>query len=142
MSLNNKTKVTVETTIQLSAPEVWDLWTNPDHITKWNFASDDWQCPKAENDLRPGGRFTSRMEAKDGSMGFDFSGIYNQVDPNRLITYTMDDRRNVTVKFSEERGQTKVTEIFETEGIHSVEEQKNGWQSILNNFKKYAESVS
>lgn len=142
MSLNNKTKVTVETTIQLSAPEVWDLWTNPDHITKWNFASDDWQCPKAENDLRPGGQFTSRMEAKDGSMGFDFSGIYSQVDPNRLITYTMDDRRNVTVKFSEERGQTKVTEIFETEGIHSVEEQKNGWQSILNNFKKYAESVS
>lgn len=140
MKKTGDSKITVETTIQLPAEKVWELWTAPEHITNWNFASDDWQCPHAENDLRPGGQFSSRMEAIDGSMGFDFSGVYDEVDPYQLIAYTMDDGRKVTIRFLEDGDETKIIETFESENTHTAGEQKKGWQSILNNFRSYAES--
>lgn len=135
----SKTIITVEATINAPIDIVWNCWTNPEHITKWNFASDDWHSPKAENDLRVGGKFTSRMEAKDGSFGFDFSGIYTNVKTNELIEYTLGDERKVSVSFIGEHGTTKVIESFEAETENSEELQRGGWQMILNNFKKHAE---
>ncbi|MFC6998463.1 SRPBCC family protein [Rufibacter roseus] len=140
METKDKTTVTVETTIQMPADQVWEFWTKPEHITQWNCATDTWQCPRAENDLTPGGRFLSRMEAKDGSMGFDFSGIYEQVIPNRQLVYRLDDGRLVRVDFSDMGNETKVTENFEVEELNSLDLQRTGWQAILDNFKKYAES--
>lgn len=140
MKTNNRTKITVQTMVGQPTDKVWNLWTLPEHITKWNYASNEWQCPWAENDLRPGGTFVSRMESRDGNTGFDFEGIYEKVMPNRLITYTMSDGRRVKVMFHEQRGNTTITEVFEAEGTHSMEEQRDGWQAILNNFKKYAET--
>lgn len=140
MATQEKINITVEATINAPVEKVWKLWTSPEHITKWNSASDDWHSPSAENDLRVGGRFTSRMEAKDGSMGFDFGGVYDEVKTNELIKYTMDDERKVSVSFSKEDGKTKVVETFEAEGTNPAEMQRDGWQAILNNFKKYAES--
>lgn len=119
---------------------VWSFWTEPDHITQWNNASDDWHTPWAKNDLVPGGRFIARMEAKDGSMGFDFGGTYDEVVEHRKIAYTLDDNRKVTVSFSETDSGTRVVEEFEAEDENSVELQQQGWQAILNNFKKYTES--
>ena len=126
----------------MNAPveKVWKLWSGPEHITKWNNASPDWHTPRAENDLRVGGRFLSRMEAKDGSMGFDFGGVYNEVRPNELIEYTMDDGRNVSVNFTPNGNQTKIVSTFEAETMNSEEMQRTGWQAILDNFKKYAEA--
>lgn len=141
MKNTERTKITVTTTVQRPAEKVWKLWTAPEYITKWNFASDDWQCPEAENDLRPSGTFRSRMEAKDGSMGFDFSGVYDEVTPYTLIVYTIDDGRRVKVLFSEQNGETNVTETFEAEDTHTLDQQKEGWQSILDNFKNYAETI-
>lgn len=133
-------KITIETMIKAPIVKVWENWTNPIHIVKWNNASDDWHTPHATNDLRTGGSFTSRMEARDGSMGFDFGGTYDDVQPYRLIAYTLGDGRKVDIRFSEENGQVKVVETFETEQTHPVEMQRMGWQSILDNFKKYTES--
>lgn len=141
MATAEKTNITVEATVNAPVEKVWKLWTSPEHITKWNQASDDWHSPSAQNDLRVGGRFTSRMEAKDGSMGFDFGGVYDEVKTNELIKYTMDDDRKVSVLFKEEGGKTKVTETFEAESSNSVDMQRDGWQAILNNFKKYAEAT-
>lgn len=135
-----KTSVTVKTTVNCPASKAWDLWTRPEHITKWNAASDDWHTPHATNDLRPGGKFTSRMEAKDGSMGFDFGGTYKDVKQHAFISYEMDDGRNVQVAFTPKGNQTEITETFEAEGQNPVEMQKTGWQSILDNFRKYAEN--
>ncbi len=135
----DKTNITVETKVNASPEKVWRYWTGPDHITKWNFASDDWHSPTATNDLKVGGRFTSRMEAKDGSMGFDFGGTYSKVKSNEHIAYTMDDGRKVEVHFKEEGGNTHVIETFEAESQNSIDLQRNGWQAILNNFKKYTE---
>ena len=132
-------KITVEVLVNKSLPEVWDLWTNPKHVTQWNHASDDWHSPKAENDLKPGGKFCFRMEAKDGSMGFDFNGVYSEVLVNEKIAYTIEGGRSVEIFFSQEGEQSKIVEVFEAEGENPIEIQKNGWQSILNNFKKYAE---
>jgi uncharacterized protein YndB with AHSA1/START domain len=140
MEPKDKTKITVESTINAPVEKVWKLWTLPEHITKWNYASDDWHTPKAENDLRVGGKFLSRMEAKDGSFGFDFGGVYDEVKTNELIAYTIGDGRKVKVIFTNQGNTTKVTETFEAESQNSIEMQKNGWQAILNNFKKYAES--
>jgi uncharacterized protein YndB with AHSA1/START domain len=114
----------------------------PEHITKWNSASDDWHTPYAENDLRTGGKFLSRMEAKDGSFGFDFGGVYDEVIPNKLIAYTMGDSRKVKVDFAANGNSTTVTTNFEAETENTIELQKNGWQAILNNFKKYVEATS
>ena len=136
----NTTKITIETMISADAQKVWDYWSKPEHITKWNFASDDWHCPKAENDLRVGGKLSSRMEAKDGSFGFDFEAIYNEVIDQKKITYTMTDGRQATTNFENQGGKTKVSTTFDVENENPVEMQKTGWQSILNNFKKYVES--
>jgi uncharacterized protein YndB with AHSA1/START domain len=132
-------KITIKTTIEAPIVKVWSFWTEPAHITKWNFATDEWQCPSATNDLRPNGEFNWRMEAKDGSMGFDFTGIYDEVKVNQLIAYKMSDGRGVEIHFSETDGSVTITEMFEAEGTNSDEQQRAGWQAILNNFKKYVE---
>lgn len=139
MEEKTKTAITIEATILTPVEKVWKLWTTPHHIMKWNNASSDWHTPRAENDLRVGGRFVSHMAAKDGSMGFDFGGTYDEVKMNERIAYTMDDDRKVTIIFTGSDGQTKVSETFEAESENSIELQRTGWQAILNNFKKYAE---
>jgi uncharacterized protein YndB with AHSA1/START domain len=140
METANKTVLTVATTVSAPVEKVWKYWTEPAHITKWSTASDDWHTPTAENDLRPGGRFTSRMEAKDGSMGFDFGGIYDNVTPHEFIEYTLDDTRKVKINFSTDGDTTIISESFEAENENPVEMQQFGWQSIMNNFKKYTEA--
>ena len=135
-----KTVITVESTIEAPVEKVWESWTQPKHIVNWCNASDDWHTPRAENDLRVGGNFVSRMEAKDGSMGFDFGGTYDAVRKNEYIEYTMEDGRKVQIKFFPEGEETKVVESFEAESLNPVELQKGGWQAILDNFKKYTES--
>lgn len=135
----NKT-ITIESTINAPIEKVWKCWTTPGDIMQWNNASPDWHTPSAENDLRPGGKFTSRMEAKDGSMGFDFGGTYDEVETYKIISYTLDDNRKVAVNFSSTGNTTHVVETFETESTHSEEMQRAGWQSILDNFKKYVEN--
>lgn len=132
-------KISVETTVQAPVGKVWEYWTEPIHMTKWNFASDDWHSPFAENDLREGGKFISRMEAKDGSFGFDFSGVYNEIKLLEVIAYTMEDGRTAKIAFSEQGNATKVIETFDAETTNSIELQQQGWQAILNNFKKYVE---
>ena len=139
METNNHEMVTVETNVGLPVQKVWELWSLPEHITKWNSASDDWHTPRAENDLRTGGKFTARMEAKDGSFGFDFGGVYDEVVDLQLIRYTMGDGRKVEVRFAEKNGNTSVVERFDPEQTNPVDMQRTGWQSILDNFKKYAE---
>jgi len=133
--------ITIEATIKAPLEKVWDLWTTSEHITKWNNASEDWHTPRAENDLRVGGKFLWRMEAKDGSAGFDFTGTYDEIKLNELIAYTIEGGRKVRIVFAPLGNYTLVTESFEPENENSEEMQKNGWQSILDNFKKYVESL-
>ena len=140
MDIQEKTIITVRTTIYAPVEKVWNLWTDPVHIIHWNFASDDWHTPKAENDLRAGGRFLARMEAKDGSAGFDFTGKYSKVEQNRQLEYIMDDGRNVQVLFIPQGNVTTVMEAFEAEQTNSYEMQQSGWQAILDNFRKYVEA--
>ena len=140
MTTQERTKITVESTVKAPVEKVWKFWNGPEHITKWAFASPEWHTPRAENDLRVGGSFTSRMEAKDGSMGFDFAGVYDDVKPNEYIAYTMEDGRRVSIKFSGKGNETKVVETFEAESENPVEMQKGGWQAILDNFKNYVEA--
>ena len=140
METANKTSITVEATVNAPVEKVWKLWSGPEHITKWANASDDWHTTRAENDLREGGKFLSRMEAKDGSFGFDFGGVYDQVKNNELIEYTLGDGRKVKIIFTGKGNETKVVETFDAEETNPVEMQRGGWQAILNNFKKYAES--
>lgn len=139
METNQPTKVTVQAVVQAPVAKVWSYWTEPEHITKWNQASDDWHAPKAENDLRAGGTFLTRMEAKDGSMGFDFGGVYDEVKPLELISYTLGDGRKVEILFAAQGQETKVVETFDAESSHPVEFQQAGWQAIMDNFKKYVE---
>jgi uncharacterized protein YndB with AHSA1/START domain len=141
METASKTLITIENTVHAPVAKVWDFWTTPDHITKWNSPSDDWHSPSAQNDLRVGGKFLARMEAKDGSYGFDFGGIYDEVVSNKRIAYTLGDGRKVEVDFTANGNETKVVEKFEAETEHSIEMQKDGWQAILDNFKKYTESI-
>ncbi len=131
--------ITIENTIDAPVERVWELWTRPEHIIKWAFASDDWEAPYAENEVRVGGRFKTVMAAKDGSTSFDFAGTYTAVIPHELIVYIIDDRRKVVVKFQPMGVQTKVTETFEPENTNPKDMQRAGWQTILDNFKKYAE---
>jgi uncharacterized protein YndB with AHSA1/START domain len=140
METDDKKTITVENTIHAPLDKVWSLWTDPQHIKNWNNASDDWYTPSAENDLKVGGKFVSRMESKDGKFGFDFEGIYDEVKVNELISYTLGDGRKVKISFSDENDETKISETFEAENTHSIEMQKDGWQAILNNFKKYVEA--
>ena len=135
-----KKPITVQATVNAPIEKVWKLWSLPEHITKWNSASEDWHTPRAENDLRTGGKFSSRMEARGGSFGFDFGGVYDKVKEHELIEYTMGDGRKVKISFSEEDGSTKVVETFDAESQNSIEMQQSGWQAILDNFKKYTES--
>lgn len=140
METATKTKVTVQATVNAPVEKVWKLWSTPEDITQWNAASDDWHTPWAKNDLRVGGAFTARMEAKDGSFGFEFGGIYDSVETNHLIEYTLGDGRKVEVIFESKGDVTEVIETFEAENTHPVEFQKAGWQAIMDNFKKYAET--
>jgi uncharacterized protein YndB with AHSA1/START domain len=141
MNATDQATITVEATVSGPVQKVWDTWSNPEHITKWCNASDDWHTPHAENDLREGGKFLTRMEAKDGSFGFDFWGVYDEVKPNELITYTMGDGRKVKILFASDGGITKITETFDPETTNPIEMQKGGWQAILDNFKKYTEAL-
>lgn len=134
------TKITIEATVKAPVSKVWNHWTHPEHIVNWNFASDDWHCPRATNDLRPGGKYMARMEAKDGSFGFDFEAIYDEVEDQRKMVYTMPDGRTVISTFEELGSATKVVTIFDAEQTNPIEMQREGWQSILNNFKKYTEA--
>ena len=138
---NKATKITVEATVNAPVEKVWKSWSEPEHIKNWCAASQDWHAPKAENDLRTGGTFNTRMEAKDGSFGFDFGGVYDNVKKNELIEYTMGDGRKVRVTFSPSGEQTKIVETFDAEATNPVEMQRGGWQAILDNFKKYTESI-
>ncbi|MBU4439084.1 MAG: SRPBCC family protein [Firmicutes bacterium] len=139
MKTEQTSTIVVEVIVNAPAELVWKYWSEPEHITQWNSASDDWFTPHAENDLRPGGKFLSRMEAKDGSFGFDFSGAYDEVKANAHIAYTLDDKRKVSIDFIAQENKTKIIERFEAENENSIELQKNGWQSILDRFKNYVE---
>jgi uncharacterized protein YndB with AHSA1/START domain len=141
MSEQVKTVLTVQSTINAPVEKVWEYWNGPEHIVKWAAASDDWHTTKAENDLRVGGRFVSRMEAKDGSFGFDFGGIYDEVRTNEYIAYTLGDSRKVNISFSQDGDNTTVVENFDAEQTHPVEMQQAGWQAIMDNFKKYTETA-
>lgn len=132
----------VETSVQAPLEKTWKSFTETEHITQWNHASDDWVSPRAENDLRKGGRFTYRMEAADGSEGFDFTGTYDEVVPHERISYTMDDGRRVEVTFLTEGDYTRVVTKFDPETENPLEFQRAGWQAILDNFKTYTEEVS
>ncbi len=133
--------IRTETTIKVPIEKVWRYWSEPAHITKWTFASDDWECPHAENDLREGGKFLTRMSAKDGSASFDVVGTYTAVIPHEKIEYIMADGRAVSVVFEQaDTGSVKVIQGFEPEQENNEEMQRSGWQAILNNFKIYAEN--
>lgn len=136
---SEKQKITVTTIVDAPIEKVWKTWTTPQDIMQWNNASPDWHTPRAENDLRKGGSFSARMEAKDGSFGFDFGGTYDDVIENQLIEYTLEDDRKVIINFTKIGHQTEVEETFEAESENSIELQRNGWQAILDNFKKYTE---
>ena len=131
--------ITVETTVNAPVEKAWETFSKPEHITKWAFATDEWHAPRAENDLRTGGKFSTRMEAKDGSMGFDFGGVYDEVREHEHISYTMGDGRKVKVDFIPEGNNTRIVESFDAETTHSVEMQRGGWQAILDNYRNYTE---
>lgn len=141
METQKNTRITVEAIINAPITKVWESWNKPEHITKWCAASEDWHAPKAENDLQTGGKFFTRMEAKDGSFGFDFGGVYDEVITNKKIAYTMEDGRGVQIWFEDNGSNTKVTETFDAENENPIEMQRAGWQSILDNFKKYTEAI-
>lgn len=135
-------KITVEAIVNAPLSVVWKCWTTPQDIEQWNAASDDWCCPKATNDLRVGGTFSARMEAKDKSHGFDFEGTYTSVTPQQHIAYTLGDDRTIDIHFEEVADGVKVTETFDTEDENSVEMQRAGWQAIMDRFKAHTESVA
>ena len=132
--------ILVETEIKAAVEVVWKFWTTPDDIIQWNSASADWCTTRATNDMKAGGKFSYRMEAKDGSFGFDFEGTYTKIALNQQICYVLGDDRNVNIIFSTNQGNTRIVEEFEAENTHPVDHQKFGWQSILNNFKSYVET--
>jgi uncharacterized protein YndB with AHSA1/START domain len=131
-------KITVQTTVHAAIGKVWAAYTTPEDIVQWNAASDDWHTVKASVDLRDGGAFSSRMEAKDGSFGFDFAGTYTNVVPHCLIEYAIGDR-TAKVEFDERSDGVRVTVSFDAEPTHSIEQQQAGWQAILNNFARHVE---
>jgi uncharacterized protein YndB with AHSA1/START domain len=138
--MNTTTKITVDTFVNAPLGRVWNAWNNPADIQQWNAAADDWHTTKTTVDLREGGTFRSRMEAKDGSQGFDFEGTYTRVVPNKTIAYRMSDGREVTVEFAERPGGVQVTETFDPETENTPELQRQGWQAILDNFKRHVEA--
>jgi uncharacterized protein YndB with AHSA1/START domain len=134
-------KITVETLVKATLNSVWDTWNNPDDINQWNAASDDWHTTHSTVDLREGGKFSARMEAKDGSAGFDFEGTYTRVVPQKVIEYRMEDGREVRVQFSEVTDGVQVRETFVAENENDPEMQREGWQAILDNFARHVERV-
>lgn len=140
MGNKQKTLITVRASVNGSVETVWKHWTTPESITGWNFASDDWHCPRASNDLRKDGRFNYRMEARDGSEGFDFEGVYDKIISNQQIDYTLGDGRKVKITFMLNGKKTEVIETFEAESINSIDLQRTGWQNIMDNFRKFAET--
>ncbi|MEZ5003547.1 MAG: SRPBCC family protein [Chitinophagales bacterium] len=134
-------KITVTTTIKANIEKVWVYWTQPEHIIQWNFAAEEWCCPRATNELQSGGSFNWRMESKDGKMGFDFVGTYDKIIENELISYKMPDGRQVDITFEISGEEVIVKEIFDPEQINPIDLQRNGWQAILENFKKHVESA-
>lgn len=132
-------KITVDTLANTDLATAWTAYNTPADITRWNQASPDWHSPRSEVDLREGGRFTTRMEAKDGSAGFDFGGVYTKVVPNETVAYRMDDGREATVRFAEEPEGVRIRVEFDAEGTHSIEQQRDGWQAILDSFGRYVE---
>ena len=140
--MEKNTIITIETTVNAPIETVWESFSKPEHITKWNTAHPDWHSPRAQNDLRTGGKFNIRMEAKDGSMGFDFAGIYDEVIDHKLIKYTMGDNREVQVQFLPGEDGVRIVESFEAEKTNSEEMQREGWQAILDSFKVYTEKMS
>jgi uncharacterized protein YndB with AHSA1/START domain len=133
-------KITIKVTVLADIQKVWNYYTLPEHITKWNFADPSWHCPTASNDMKVGGQYVARMEAKDGSFGFDFEAVYTEINKEKNFTYEFRGRY-ATVEFVETNGATEVTVSFDPETENSIELQKNGWLAILNNFKKYTESI-
>lgn len=140
--MKDKQTITIKTTVNAPVEIVWTYWTEPEHIKKWNNASEDWHTPVAENDLRVGGKFHSRMEAKDRSFGFDFGGTYDEVRLNQVISYILGDERKVKIIFESKENNTEITETFEAEDENPIELQQTGWQAILDNFKKYVEQTT
>ena len=140
METTERTTITVQTTVNAPVDKVWKYFNEPDHIKQWAFASSDWHAPAAENDLRTNGKFKTTMAARDGSFSFDFGGTYTKVDPLKLIQYTIDDGRKVQITFEGDGSKTKIIETFEAEGQNSLELQRDGWQAILDNFKKHTEN--
>ncbi|WP_333597290.1 SRPBCC family protein [Chryseobacterium flavum] len=139
--MKESVKIKVEALIDASVEKVWKMWNTPEDIMNWNTADPGWHCPGSTNDLRVGGAFNNRMEAKDGSFGFDFTGVYDKVDLHKEIAYTMTDGRKVSTTFEDKNGKTKVLTAFDPESENDHEFQKQGWQAILGNFVKYAESI-
>jgi uncharacterized protein YndB with AHSA1/START domain len=138
--MKNQTTITIEATVNAPVTKVWSFYTSPTHIVKWNAASDDWHTTRSENDLRVGGKFLSRMAAKDGSFGFDFWGVYDEVKNHEVIAYTMGDGRKAKIAFTSAGNQTKMVIDFDAETENPIEMQRGGWQAILDNFKKYTET--
>jgi uncharacterized protein YndB with AHSA1/START domain len=135
-------KITIKTLVNADLDQVWDAWNNPEDIKQWNAASDDWHTTHSTVDLREGGAFLSRMEAKDGSFGFDFDGVYTRIVPHRLIEYRMSDDREVSTTFVDTADGVLITSVFDAESENSPDMQRDGWQAILNNFAKHVESRS
>jgi uncharacterized protein YndB with AHSA1/START domain len=135
----NNSKITVQTTVNAEAKKIWDYYNNPKHIIHWNFADLSWHCPSAENDMRIGGTYKARMEAKDGSFGFDFESIYTDIKEGQEFTYEFGGRL-ATVQFNALDSQTEIVVTFDPESQNPIEMQKDGWQAILNNFKNYTET--
>jgi uncharacterized protein YndB with AHSA1/START domain len=140
METKQKTVITIEATVNAPVEKVWKFWSEPNHITKWAFASEDWHVPSAENDLRTGGKFSTTMAAKDGSFSFEFGGVYDKVESNKTINYTIGDGRKVETSFAGKGNETKIVQSFEAEEQNSIDMQRGGWQAILNNYKKYVEN--
>jgi len=141
--MSNRHTITIQTTVNAPVEKVWKAFNEPEHIKRWNSASEDWHTTASENDLKAGGRFRSRMEAKDGSFGFDFAGTYNEVKLHETIKYTLEDDRKVSINFKSigNQNQTEITEAFEVEEANPIKMQEEGWQAILNNFKRYTEET-
>jgi len=138
--MNDTAKITIETVVNAPLDRVWAAWNTPADIQKWNAASDDWHTTHSSVDLREGGAFRSRMEAKDGSFGFDFEGVYTRIVPGQSIAYRMGDGREVTVEFAAATEGVRVTETFDAETENSLELQRQGWQAILDNFGRHVEA--
>jgi uncharacterized protein YndB with AHSA1/START domain len=140
METTTNSAITVTALVKAPIERVWACWSEPEHITRWCQASDDWHAPYAENDLRKGGKFKTTMAARDGSVSFDFEGVYSNVEQHKLIEYAMEDGRKVMIIFSARDNETEVVETFDPEGTNPLDMQREGWQSILNNFKQYTEA--